>query len=78
MSQHEKSFLSAPPVHQGIEKTLIDESFSRYVGAFCCPVPQTLLLLTRIYQHFYTTKSQISLMSASELRQLVRQLILSP
>ena len=27
------------------------------LGAFCCPVPQTLLLLTRIYQHFYTTES---------------------
>ena len=25
--------------------------------AFCCPVPQTLLLLTRIYQHFNTTGS---------------------
>ena len=42
-----KSFLSAPPVHQGIKKTLIDESFSRYEGAFCCPVPWTLLLETR-------------------------------
>jgi len=30
-------------VHQGIKKTLIDESFSRYEGAFCCPVPQTAL-----------------------------------
>jgi len=27
------------------------------LGAFCCPVPQTFLLLTRIYQHFYTTES---------------------
>ena len=26
-------------------------------GAFCCPVPQTFLLLTRIYQHFNITKS---------------------
>jgi len=26
-------------------------------GAFCCPVPQTFLLLTRIYQHFNTTGS---------------------
>ena len=24
---------------------------------FCCPVPWTFLLLTRIYQHFYTTES---------------------
>ena len=34
-----KNFLSVPPVHQGTKKTLIDESFSRYEGAFCCPVP---------------------------------------
>jgi len=27
------------------------------LGAFCCPVPQTFLLLTRIYQHFNTTGS---------------------
>ena len=27
------------------------------LGAFCCPVPWTYLLLTRIYQHFYTTGS---------------------
>ena len=29
----------------------------QYRGAFCCPVPQTCLLLTTIYQHFNTTKS---------------------
>ena len=28
-----------------------------FKGAFCCPVPQTFLLLTRIYQHFNTTGS---------------------
>jgi len=28
------------------------------LGAFCCPVPWTLLLLTWIYQCFNTTKSQ--------------------
>ena len=33
---------------------LFIKSFS---GAFCCPVPQTFLLLTRIYQHFNTTGS---------------------
>ena len=27
-------------------------------GAFCCPVPWTFLLLTRIYQHFNATESQ--------------------
>ena len=29
-----------------------------YLRSFCCPVLQTFLLLTRIYQHFYTTESQ--------------------
>ena len=31
--------------------------FRTLLGALCCPVPWTFLLLTKIHQHFNTTKS---------------------
>ena len=41
------------------------DSGNQWKGAFCCQVPWTFLLLTRIYQHFNFAKTLKSIGSAS-------------
>jgi len=48
---------NSEPLNIFNKKCQVNINFGR---AFCCTVPQIFLLLTRIYQHFNTTKSSKS------------------